>query len=350
VTTATDERGLLGLASHPQYAQNGRFFVVYNAPVRPIDPAGFDDIWRLSEFHVSANDPNRADAASEAVLLEILKPQGNHNGGQLAFGPDGMLYASIGDGGQASDVGPNHTPGIGNAQDLTNLLGSLLRFNADTPGTLTVPPDNPFTADPSVLPQIFAYGLRNPWRFSFDMGGSRRLFCADAGQSLFEEVSIVQSGDNLGWNIKEGRHCFDPDTPADPPATCPNVGANGRPLIDPVIEYAHRDASGQQAYLAVVGGYVYRGSAVPDLAGRYVFGDWSRLPNTPDGTILVAEEDAAGAWQFNELPIATSANGRLNRYVLAFGQDLEGELYVLSSQSFGPAGATGQVFKIVRAP
>jgi glucose/arabinose dehydrogenase len=347
---AGDERGLLGLAFHPQYAQNGRFFVVYNAPLGPSDPQQFNCLWRLSEFHVSTGDANQADPAGEAVLQAVLKPQSNHNGGQLAFGPDGMLYASLGDGGSGGDIGFGHTPALGNAQDLTVLLGKLLRFNADTPGALAIPPDNPFISDASVLPAIFAYGLRNPWRFSFDQGGTHRLFCGDVGQNLFEEVDIIHAGDNLGWHIKEGSHCFDPAAPNTPPATCPSAGANGRPLIDPILEYSHFNDAGPTVRTAIIGGYVYRGTNVPDLAGRYVFGDYTNPANPPGGAIFLAEEDAAGNWQFAQLPIATSSDNRIDRHVLAFGQDLQGEVYILTAPADSSVSTTGEVVKIVPAP
>jgi glucose/arabinose dehydrogenase len=342
-----DERGLLSLAFHPSYGENGRFFVVYNAPLRPDDPEDFNSVWRLSEFRVSQTDPNLADPDSESVLLEVLKPQFNHNGGQLLFGPDDLLYVTLGDGGRANDVGFGHTEGIGNGQDLSKPLGKMLRFNADTPGMLTVPSDNAFVGDSSVLESIFAYGLRNPWRCSFDMGGRHRLFCSDAGQDLFEEINIIESGQDYGWNIREGTHCFDPENPMNPPAQCADAGPNGRPLIDPIIEYEHFDQSEMEVRLAAVGGYVYRGNDVPALSGRYVFGDWSSSFTSPDGTLFAAEEDADGRWRFSELTIGTTENGRIDRYVLAFGQDLDGEVYVLTTRNAGPAGETGEVFRIV---
>lgn len=343
-----DERGLLSLAFHPDYAQNGRFFVVYNAPLIEGDSDEFDSRWRLSEFTVS-EIPDQAQADSEVILLELLKPQFNHNGGQLAFGPNGRLYASVGDGGGAHDVGFGHTPDIGNGQDTTNLLGSILRLDVDTPGELNIPPDNPFVGDDDVLDEIFAYGFRNPWRFSFDMGGQRRLFCADAGQNLFEEVSIVEAGGNYGWNIREGSHCFDPDDPDTPAASCPDAGPLGNPLIDPVIEYSRLDDEGNVVRLVVVGGHVYRGQSVPALTGRYIFGDWSSSFSVPDGSVFIATENEARQWSFREVEIATSSDGRLNRFLLAFGQDHDGEVYLLTSGNTGPTGTTGEVLKIVSA-
>jgi glucose/arabinose dehydrogenase len=178
-----DERGLLGLAFHPDYATNGRFFVFYTAPKGADQPDEFDSESHISEFHVGA-DPNVGDPASEQVLLRIGKPQSNHNGGQLAFGPDGFLYISTGDGGGANDTGDGHNPAIGNGQDKTTLLAKILRIDVDSGSPYGLPPDNPFLADPTARPEIYALGTRNPWRFSFDSGGAHRLFVGDVGQDL----------------------------------------------------------------------------------------------------------------------------------------------------------------------
>ncbi len=235
-----DERGLLGMAFHPAFRNNKRFFVFYNVPRQPEDPEEFDSRVRLSEFLVSNGDPNRADESSETVLLEVKKPQSNHNGGQLAFGPDGYLYIGVGDGGGANDVGIGHTEDIGNGQDLTTVLGKILRYDVSTPGVLAIPDSNPFAGGFIAQPAVYAYGFRNPWSFSFDTDDGR-LFCADAGQNLHEEIDIVVSGGNYGWNIKEGRSCFDPQKPNRPPDTCSCFGRNGEPLIDPIIEYSHKN-------------------------------------------------------------------------------------------------------------
>jgi glucose/arabinose dehydrogenase len=355
-----DERGLLGLAFHPGYATNGRFFVYYSAPLRPGAPAGFDHTSHISEFHVSA-DPNQADPASERIILQVDKPQFNHNGGTLLFGPDGDLYISIGDGGGADDVGLGHVEDWyaanagGNGQDIQqNLLGNILRIDIDAGAPYGIPPDNPFTATSGCsdgCDEIFAYGLRNPYRMSFDMGGSHQLFVGDAGQELWEEVSIVTPGGNYGWNVKEGTHCFSTANPDESPAECPDEVQSGiragDPLIDPVIEYAnHHQPGGLGA--VVVGGHVYRGDALPQLAGRYVFGDWSREFEEPDGTLFVASPRKKGLWLMQELRVANRPSGRIDHYVLGFGQDLSGEVYVLVTESTGPTGATGKVFKLVR--
>ena len=361
--TAFDERGVLGLAFHPGYAANGRFFVYYSAPLRPGAPAGYDHTARVSEFRVSAANANRADPASERIVLEVDKPQFNHNGGTLLFGPrDGYLYMSIGDGGGADDVGLGHVDDWyaanagGNGQDIQqNLLGNILRIDVDRGAPYAIPADNPFTGTPGCADgcdEIWAYGFRNPYRISFDLGGARDLFVGDAGQELWEEVSIAVKGGNFGWNVKEGTHCFSTDNPDESPPECPDtVGAPhpraGDPLIDPVIEYAnHHQPGGLGA--TVIGGHVYRGQALPQFSGRYVFGDWSREFEEPDGSVFVAMSRKKGLWHMEQLRIATSPTGRVGHYVLGFGQDLAGEMYVLTTDQTGPAGMTGKVYRLVR--
>src|SRR5687767_14158543 len=358
-----DERGLLGLAFHPKYKQNGRFFVYYSAPLRPGAPAGYNHTARLSEFRVSAADPNRADPASERVLLEIDKPQFNHNGGTLAFGPrDGYLYMSIGDGGGADDVGLGHVEDWyaanegGNGQDIQhNLLGDILRIDVNRGAPYAIPADNPFAGAPGCADgcdETWAYGFRNPYRMSFDRGGNHDLFVGDAGQELWEEVSIAVKRGNFGWNVKEGTHCFSTDNPDESPAECPDtVGAPhpraGDPLIDPVIEYAnHHQPGGLGA--TVIGGHVYRGKALPQFMGRYVFGDWSREFEEPDGSLFMAMPRKKGLWLMQELRVANRPSGRIDHYVLGFGQDSSGEVYVLVTENTGPTGNTGKVFKLVR--
>jgi glucose/arabinose dehydrogenase len=359
-----DERGALGLAFHPDYRNNGRFFVYYSAPLRAGAPAGYDHTARLAEFRVSDSDPDRADPASERVLLEIDKPQFNHNGGTLAFGPrDGYLYMSIGDGGGADDVGLGHVEDWyaenegGNGQDVqSNLLGGILRIDVDGGDPYGIPADNPFAGTAGCgdgCDETWAYGLRNPYRMSFDMGGRRDLFVADAGQELWEEVSIAFNGANLGWNVKEGTHCFSTDDPDASPAECPDqVGAPhpraGDPLIDPVIEYpnAHNPVGGLGH--VVVGGHVYRGRDLRQFSGDYIFGDYSREEEEPDGSLFVSEPRPTGLWALEQLEVAQRPGGRLHHFVLGFGQDHAGEVYVLTSDASGPTGTTGRVYRLVR--
>ncbi len=344
-----DERGLLGLAFHPDYAANGRFFVCYNTPKRDGDPAEFDSRLRVAEFRVSDSNRNRADPASERVLLEVLKPQFNHNGGQLTFGPDGFLYVSVGDGGAGNDEGPGHAPEVGNGQSLDTLLGKLLRIDVDQGDPFGIPSDNPFIDVPDARPEIWAYGFRNPFRFSFDSDGERRLFVADVGQELFEEINIVQRGGNYGWRIREAGHCFDPQNPTVSPETCPNVGSRGEPLVDPIIEIAQTDGQGRAVGIAVIGGFVYRGDDIPSLRGAYVFGDFSTSFGQADGTLFVAVENLDGTWEHRELAVAGTPDGRLERFVLGLGRDGAGELYVMTTKNLAPAGQTGRVHRLVAA-
>lgn len=350
---AYDERGLLDMAFHPNFPADPRLYVCYNAPLGPNDPTGFDCVWRIAEYQVSASNADQADPNSERILLDVPQPQANHNGGQLAFGPNReYLFASLGDGGSANDTGFGHTPDLGNAQDISNLLGSILRIGVEPDGAspYTVPTDNPLVGVAGARPEIWAFGLRNPYRFSFYMGGTNRLFAGDVGEQLIEEVNIIVKGGNYGWNIKEGTNCFDPDNPSTPLPTCASTGARGEPLIDPIIEYSHTDNFGNTVGISVICGYVYRGTAIPALTGLLVFGDFTQTPSSADGVLFLGEEMPDGSWERREVGIATTANGRLNGYLLGFGQDLDGEVYVCLSQNIGPSGSTGSVHKIVPAP
>jgi hypothetical protein len=344
---AIDERGLLGLALHPNFASNGRLFVYFNTPPSAEAPTGTATEVRLAEFRINAGQPDVADAGTERVLFHVAKPQVNHNGGQIAFGPDGYLYVGIGDGGGAGDTGFGHTATIGNAQDTTNLFGAILRIDVDSGDPYGIPASNPFATSTTARPEIYAYGFRNPWRFSFDAGsgGTGQLLVGDVGQALVEEVDLVVLGGNYGWNLKEGSLCFSAANPSVPLAFCTNTGFDGSALRAPILEYRHTDTTGAPFGSAVVGGYVYRGAALPGLAGVYVFGDYSI--GSGGGKVLTAKQQTGGTWSFEEVKIAGTSDGRLGRYVLAFGRDAAGELYVLTRGGSGPAGASGAVDKIV---
>ena len=342
---AYDERGLLGLAFHPGFKQNGRFFVYYSAPLRAGAPQGWNCTSVISEFKVTAGDPNKADPASERIVLQIDKPQGNHNAGQITFGPDGFLYIAIGDGGGANDVGVGHNPAIGNGQDITDLLGNILRLDVDGGTPYGIPADNPFVGKPG-SDEVYAFGLRNPYRISFDMGGAHELFVSDAGQALLEEVNIVTRGGNYGWRVKEASTFFDPGNPAVPAPTGPSVDAAGNPFIDPILEYPHSGTG--IVGVAVIGGFVYRGTQVPGMQGAYVFGDYSARRDQADGRLFMGTRSAAtGKWTMKELRINTSPDGKLNSFMRSFGQDSAGEVYALAADAPGPSGATGKVFKLV---
>ncbi|HKH91448.1 MAG TPA: PQQ-dependent sugar dehydrogenase, partial [Gemmatimonadaceae bacterium] len=207
-----------------------------------------------------------------------------------------------------------------------------------------IPADNPFVGKVG-LDEIYAYGLRNPYRMSFDMGGSRMLLSMDAGQELWEEVSRVERRGNYGWNVKEGTHCFDAANPTTPPATCPSVDpTTGEPLRDPVIEFANSKQPGGLA-LTVVGGNVYRGHDFPALAGMYVFGGATASFTTPDGRLFASVQEGDGLWTLHELLIG--GTDRLGYVVKGFGNDAQGNVYVAASKILGPTGTTGTIFKIV---
>lgn len=349
-----DERGLLGLAFHPRFKNNGRFFVRYSAP-RAGDAGEpcfgssrgcHEEI--LAEYHVGNGNSNVADAASERILFRVDEPQFNHNAGHVAFGPDGLLYFGLGDGGGAhdglADVPASHGP-IGNGQNIETVLGSVLRIDVDgepDPGLeYAIPPDNPFAGPTPGADEIYAYGMRNPYRFSFDdgSGGTGKLYLADVGQNLFEEIDLVQKGGNYGWVIAEGFHCFDPLNPTTPPASCTGTGPLGEPLRNPIAEYNHGDG------LAVVGGFVYRGKKAPSLRGKYVFGDFSRSFFPGDGRLFWLDTEGAPTDIF-EFRL-TEFNDDLNLYLFGFGEDDDGELYVLTSSNLGPAGTGGEVWRLV---
>jgi len=362
-----DERGLLSLAFHPDFRNNGRVFVYYSAPLRSGAPFGWSCTNRLSEFHVRAGSPDTVDMNSERIIFTVDKPYSNHNGGPLLFGPDdGYLYLALGDGGNADDTGAGHTPGIGNAQDVSSLLGKILRIDINNQSeagkNYAIPHDNPFTGTAGFAPEIYAMGFRNPAYASFDAAGNHTLITAVAGQNLFESVFIVDKGGNYGWNIREGTHCFNPASDTKPPdTTCPVNGSRGEPLIGPIIETGHDMGN------TVVGGYIYRGAALPELNGKYIFGEWSSGFNNGDGTLLVSTPPAGydislypsavmnitqsdnRMWSTQEFRVADNPDGRIHRYVRGFAEDEKNELYVMTSLSSGPdpTGTTGEILKII---
>ena len=283
---AGGEQGLLGLAFHPDYATNGRLFVNYT------DLRG-DTV--VAEYRRHPRDELRADPASERVLLHIAQPFVNHNGGGLAFGPDGYLYIGTGDGGSGGDP-------LGNGQALDTLLGKLLRIDVDSTasGPYGIPPDNPFASSGSARPEIWAYGLRNPWRFSFDRP-TGTLWIGDVGQSELEEVNRAPAGAprlNYGWNVTEGSSCYEP------PQGCDTSG-----LEPPIATYSHAQGC------SITGGYVYRGDRYPVLEGAYLFADYC------SGTIWSL--NAAGGSPQRPVELVAS-----ERALSSFGEDEAGELYV----------------------
>jgi len=352
-----DERGLLGLAFHPDFKHNGKFYVYYNAPPRTGGNMQWDNLSVISEFKVSSN-PNKADMSSERRILGVNHPQFNHEGGTLAFGPDNYLYISIGDGGGADDTGPGHvddwykTNTGGNGQDVThNLLGNILRIDVNTTSgdkAYGIPQGNPFVGSKG-RDEIYAYGFRNPYRFSFDMEGQHWLYVGDAGQALYEEIDVVQKGGNYGWNVKEGTHCFNATDDTKERRACPVEDSAGNPLLDPVIEVensANPDGNGQT--IAIVGGNVYRGHSLPFLYGKYIFGFLSASETEAKGKILVAKPSTIGLWSYQVLKLK-SFQYNLGQWLKGFGQDQNGEIYVATSKQLGPQGNTGKIYKLVFA-
>jgi len=283
VSRDASERGLLGLAFHPDYGQNGQFFINYT------DIQGDTMIAR---YRVSSDNPNAAAQDSVSPILRIDQPYANHNGGDIAFGPDGYLYIGMGDGGSAGDP-------QGNGQDPEALLGKMLRIDVnDDP--YAIPADNPYTSNPTFAEEVWALGLRNPWRFSFDRE-TGDLYMGDVGQNQVEEVNFQPAdsngGENYGWNILEGTQPYSGESVPDG-------------LVDPFFEYSHNDGC------SVTGGYVYRGESLPDLAGVYLFGDYC------SGTIWASYRDTAGDWQ-------TSLFMETEHQISSFGEDEAGELYLV---------------------
>lgn len=280
------EQGLLGLAFHPNYAENGYFYVDYvvDNPRRTV----------IARYQVMTNNSDQADANSEFVILTVSQPFANHKGGQLAFGSDGYLYIGFGDGGSAGDP-------LGNGQNLSSLLGKILRIDVDSPSAgrnYGIPPDNPFAGNPlSYREEIYAYGLRNPWRFSFDPG-TGKLWAGDVGQDRLEEIDIVEKGKNYGWNIMEGTLCYDPAS-----------GCNQTGLELPVWNYTHYVGN------AVVGGYMYHGSQLPGLSNGYVYGDYG------SGRIWTLQYNGTD-------PPSNSLLLSSNLTISSFGLDDLNELYI----------------------
>lgn len=344
-----DERGLLGIAMHPDFAKNGKFYVAYSAHLDYQSDLGqllwYDHSNVVEEYTVSSTDKNTADPSSARRILSTAWPQFNHNGHWIGFGPDKMLYVSTGDGGYANDWGIGHNVTIGNGQDLTSNLGKILRIDVNTrtgSKAYGIPADNPFVGKRDANPEIWAYGVRNPWRCSFDMGSSEtKLYCGDVQQNSYETVKLISKGDNMGWRRVEGNmRCFDYTKPDAHPATCDKSG-----ITPAIIEYANCTAvpNGCKG-ISVTGGYVYRG---PNAAwkGKYIFGDWSKGFGEMDGQIFVGTKGDGGKWTM-EVAEVTNMSGKLP-YVLAFAQDIAGDVYVLTSITTGPNGSLDTIYKVV---
>ncbi|MBX2855033.1 MAG: PQQ-dependent sugar dehydrogenase [Rhodobacteraceae bacterium] len=338
-----DERGLLGIALHPEFESNGKFYVAYSGELDFQGDLG-QMLWYshsnvVAEYTVSSDDPNVADPRSGRVLMSTPWPQFNHNGHWIEFGPDGMLYVAMGDGGYANDWGIGHNVLIGNGQDLATPLGKILRIDPETGDAAE---GNPFADDEEADPRIFAYGLRNPWRCSFDQGGSNELFCADVQQNSFEEVNIIVAGGNYGWRRMEASKCFNYAEPDNHPADCDKTD-----LILPIMEYNNCSAKPDGCHgISITGGYVYRG-AHKAWDGAYIYGDWSKQFGVRDGQIKIGVQDDDGKWTREEAEVV-NMEGNLP-YILSFAQDNAGEVYALTSLTTGPVGSLDTIYKITPA-
>ncbi|CAN5606642.1 PQQ-dependent sugar dehydrogenase [soil metagenome] len=338
-----DERGLLGLTFHPDFEENGRFFVYYSGQI-PGDSELGSHLWYshtnyVAEYRVDPENENRADHGTERILMRFDWPQFNHNGGWLGFGEDGYLYISTGDGGYANDWGIGHHVTMGNGQYLGTHLGKILRIDVDVDeGYYSVPDDNPFADDDTAEPEIWAYGFRNPWRCTFDPDGEiEGVICADVGQNAYEMVRHVQAGENHGWRVMEGSQCFDFENPNDHPESCDNQG-----MVDPIIEYQNCNVSPDCEGISITGGHVYRGED-EDLAGVYIFGDWSARFDAMDGRLFAGRQNGDGEWEMERMV----ADGMETLpYILAFGQDADGDVYALTSESLGPTGQLDRIYRI----
>ncbi len=296
VKTATEGQGLYDIAFHPDYVKNGYFYVSYVA---------LNGEALLARYQVSAADPNSADPNSEEIVLAVQHPHDFHYGGQIQFGPDGFLYYSMGDGGSAGDK-------EGNAQNKASLLGSIMRLDMDHGDPYTIPPGNPFATDPAARPELWAKGLRNPWRFSFDQA-TGDLYIADVGQDRYEEIDFAPAndpgGENYGWNRYEGNYEY--------------KGGSRTGLTFPVIAYTHGDGN-----CSITGGYTYWGNALPELRGKYIFGDYC-------SGLIWALTHTGQRWS-----MAPLLKARLS--ITSFGQDVNGEILVVDAASgsiflLGPA-------------
>ncbi len=344
-----DERGLLGIAFHPKFKDNGKFYVAYSAHLDFQGDLGqmlwYDHSNVVEEYTVSATDKNAADPSSARRIHSLAWPQFNHNGHWIGFGPDGMLYISTGDGGYANDWGIGHNVVTGNGQDLTINLGKILRIDVDarSPGKpYGIPPDNPWAGKREANPEIWAYGVRNPWRCSFDMGSNTgELYCGDVQQNSYETIKVIGKGQNMGWRRVEGMmRCFDYQKPDNHPATCDTAG-----ITPAIIEYNNCTAKPDGCKgISVTGGYVYRGANAA-WKGKYIFGDWSKGFAEMDGQIFVGTKGADGKWSMEVVKVS-NMSGKLP-YVLAFAQDSAGEVYVLTSVTTGPNGSLDSIYKIV---
>lgn len=352
-----DERGLIGFTFHPDFATNGRFYTYTSQPVAGApdfgvpEGAAADHHAVIDEWQVvdPANPAAGVDLGARRELLRVGEPQFNHNGGALAFGPtDNNLYIGFGDGGSSNDIADGHTTGLGNGQDITNVLGSIVRIDPSgtnsANGQYGIPADNPFVGVTGA-DEIYAYGFRNPFRFSFADNGD--IYVGDVGQNDIEEVSLVAGpGGNYGWNVKEGTFCFTVDAEGTGAAVSPEGGlcpGDDGSMIDPIAQYdTHLEGH------SVIGGSVYDGTLIPDLANRYVFADFSQVFvfSFNNGTINVTATPGRLFYLGDNNEILEFSGANPGGVILGMGTDAAGEMYVLGNAQGLPNGTSGTVHKI----
>ncbi|MFP6880122.1 MAG: PQQ-dependent sugar dehydrogenase [Roseibacillus sp.] len=336
-----DERGTLGIALHPGFATNKKVYVYYSAPLAKDGKEGFDHTAHLSEFKVKSD--GFADRKSERILLTIDQPQFNHDGGHLVFGKDGYLYLGLGDGGKANDLGDGHEKG-GNGQATDRLLGKILRLDVDKGDPYGIPEGNPFKGKDG-RDEIYAWGIRNPWGITVDHGGNGDLIVADVGQNRFEEIDVITPG-NFGWPRYEGYATFNQKNPGEVVKLKPAPAPTG--FKNPVLVFPHHKGYGEApGYgISVTGGHVYRGKALPGLTGIYIFADWAMSWAGNKHGLYAGIRDNPETWTMQVLPGAKSPGG-VDQWVVGFGQDHQGEIYVLTNAGKGPSGKKGAIWKIV---
>ncbi len=327
------EAGLLGMAIHPNFKKNGKIYVAYSAPIgsdNTVAPEGYSHLNVVEEFVVSKTSKNRIDPNSGKRVHSLPWPNFNHNGHWIGFGPDQMLYISTGDGGYKAEW--TEKKANYNSQKLDNYFGKILRIDVSQSTkdkSYRIPADNPMVKVAQALPEIWAYGLRDPWRCSFDTKGSKQLFCGDVQEDSFESIKIIEKGKNMGWPIVEGHmRCFSWENPQISKDNCDKSSIN--PAI---IEYPNCSAvpSGCKG-ISVAGGFIDRSNSTK-LHGKYIFGDWSKRFDQNDGQIFVASPSKDGAWAMVNTQIRMSeptTNGKLP-YILSFAQDLKGNVYALTA-------------------
>ncbi len=359
-----EERGLLGFALHPQFANNGRFFVSYSAPLRASAPQNWNYTRHVSEFTSKPGSVAHVDLNTERVLIALDWPSRKHNGGAMAFGPDGMLFIGLGDSGASHGIGKSviweafNVPAEGlhwdkMAQDKQSLYGKILRIDVDHGfPSYAIPKGNPFNATQG-RPEIWAWGFRNPYRIAFDANGNGDLYVTAIAETLWEAAYRVKRPGNYGWPLIEGSHCVDRLIPRKPPVQCVKQGLEGETLEIPVVEYAnmqvnHPDSASlgvKGVGTAVTGARMYRGKQIQGLQGKLLIADWSASFKQASGQLFVATPNTPKdkLWALEKLI-------QIDSRIISLSEDRNGEIYVLTHDGMGPFGSTGKVYQLVANP